>query len=230
MKPCRIFLLALLVLLPYFVLGQGSNKLVFNYGIKTGFQAITYNSIDFAIEGYRFNDNTIQSNKIGYTLTPFIRLTKDNFYVQTEAVFGVTRYKFDFYETIGEKGVVPNETEYNLTTYCVQVPLLVGYDFINYSNYGMSVFTGPKIKFLLTSLCDQEFSHFQYENLSEELNKRIFYWEFGLGVRIYNVFFDIVYDYGFTRNTSYITDADTGEVFASRRSDSALSFSIGFIF
>lgn len=209
---------------------SGNKRFIVNYGIKAGFQAVTYNHTDFSIEGYCFNDNTIQSNKIGYTINPFLRLTRGQFYLQTEAAFGITRYNFDFYETNVSEGETAATAEYNLTTYCLQVPLLIGYNFISYDNYGMSVFTGPRAKFIFTSMSDQEYLHFKHENLYEELDKKHLYWEIGLGVRIHNVFLDITYDWGLSPSRTVITDRETGSKFSSKRNDSILSFSVGFIF
>lgn len=206
------------------------NRIELNYGIKAGFQAITYNHTEFNIEGYSFNDNTIQSNKVGYTISPFLRLTKGKLYLQAEAAFGITRYNFEFYETEVEEGTHPPTAQYNLTTYSIHLPLLVGYNFISYEDYGMSVFTGPRAKFVLTSLSKQEFSHFKHEHLFEEPNKRDLYWELGLGVRIFNVFLDITYDWGLSMNRTNITDRDSGTIFTSKRNNSTLGFSVGFIF
>ena len=61
---------------PLFTLAQQeSNGIKVNGGAKIGFQAITYNDPNFGIDGYEFNPNTIQSNKTGYTLSPFMRVT-----------------------------------------------------------------------------------------------------------------------------------------------------------
>lgn len=110
------------------------------------------------------------------------------------------------------------------------MPLLVGYKFIDYEYYSMAVFTGPRAKFIFTSQSKQDFSHFKYEDLYEELDKRNLYWELGLGVRMYNVFFDITYDWGLARNKTKIIDRESGAIFSSKRNDSILSFSVGFIF
>lgn len=231
MKPINTLIALILILCAGNADAQDTdNRIKLNFGIKAGFQAITYNHTAFDIEGYRFNDNTIQSNKVGYTINPFIRVSKGNFYLQTETAFGITRHHFDFYETNETGEETPVTANYNLTTYCFQAPLLVGYNFINYDDYGMSVFTGPKAKFIFNSLSKQEFLHFKYDGLAEELDKMLLYWELGLGVRIYNVFFDITYDWGLSMSRTNITDEETGGVFTSKRNDSILSFSVGFIF
>ncbi len=231
MKRCTL-IATILMLYASMIAAQSTeeNRLKFNYGIKAGFQAITYNHTDFDIEGYTFNDNTIQSNKIGYTLTPFLRLTKGNFYIQTEAALGITRYNFDFNDNNVAQGFAPTTAEYDLTTYNIQIPLLIGYNFISYEDYGMSVFTGPRAKFIFTSLSTQDFMHFKYEQMMEELNKRDIYWELGLGIRIFNVLLDITYDWGLSMNKTRITDKESGAIFNSKRNDSTLGFSVGFIF
>lgn len=201
-----------------------------NYGVKAGFQAITYNSIDFDIAGYSFNDNTIQSDKVGFFVAPFIRFTKNNFYLQTEAALGITYHNYDFYETQNATGFIPNTSEYQHKTFCAKVPLLLGYNFINYPYYGMSVYTGPRVKFILNSISEQEFSHFKYEDLYEDSKKTEWYWEFGLGIKIYNVMIDITYDWGFHRNKSNIYSPAQNLIFHSKRSYNVLSFSAGFIF
>lgn len=203
--------------------------LKFNYGVKAGFQAVTYNHTNFNIEGYRFNDNTIQSSKVSYTINPFLRIAWKKFYIQTETALGITFHNFDFFETT-EEDITPGKAEYSLTTVCFQIPLLIGYNFIDYDNYGMGFFTGPRTKFILTSQSKQDFSHFKYDNLYEELDKRNLYWELGLGVRIHNVFFDITYDWGLSTNRTKITDKDTGATYYNKRNESVLSFSVGFIF
>lgn len=225
------FIAIIISLFAGIAVAQNNSQCKLNYGIKAGFQAVTYNHTNFNIDGYSFNDNTIQSNKVSYTINPFIRLTKGSFYVQTEAALGITRHHFDFYETdASEENTTPAEAEYNLTTYCIQVPLLVGYKFIDHEYYSMAVFTGPRAKFILTSQSKQTFSHFKYEDLYEELDKRNLYWELGLGVRMYRVFFDITYDWGLARNKTKIIDKESGAIFSSKRNDSVLSLSVGFIF
>ena len=87
----RNLIIYLFLLLPLCINAQESKKRIrLNAGVKVGFQAITYNDPTFEIEGYTFNENTIQSNKIGYTLAPFLRLSRGRYYIQTEAAFGIT--------------------------------------------------------------------------------------------------------------------------------------------
>ena len=92
---CLIFVL--LATFPIFaVVAQEKGKVHYNIGMKAGFQAVTYNDPEFDIEGYKFDTNNIQSNKIGYALSVFARVTKSKFYLQTEGTFGITNHSFVF--------------------------------------------------------------------------------------------------------------------------------------
>lgn len=226
MKASRIFILivtASLLALP--AVARQESPIKFNYGIKAGFQGITYNTTDFDIEGYSFNDNIIQSKKVGFITTPFVRLTKGKFYLQTETAFGITYCNYGFFDT-----ETLNSAEYELKTYCIKIPLLLGYNFINYPHYVMSVYTGPKASFNFTSLSEQSYANFKYADIYEELDKVEWYWNIGLGIRIYNVIIDFTYDFGIQRNKSHIHAPVEGLVFNSKRSNNVLSFSAGFIF
>ena len=229
----RNLLICIILLFPCMLCAQEKEKkLKFNAGLKVGFQAVTYNNPTFNIDGYTYNENTIQSNKIGYTIAPFMRLSKGRLYIQAEAAFGITRHSFDFTDTREEniEKTTPNIPEYNLRTYCLQVPILLGYEFIKQGKYGMSVFTGPRTRFTFTSLDKQEYRHFSYDDLNEVLEKKTYYWELGLGLKIYNVFFDFVYDMGLTDASKYMEAPKMGKRFKTERKDNILSFSVGMIF
>ena len=227
-------LIMVILSLPLFLQAQEkSEKLHFNCGLKVGFHAATYNTTVFEIDGYEYDDRIIQSNKIGYSVSPFIRLSKKRYYIQTEATMSISRHNFEFNE-ITQKNDKPLEggskPAYNLTTYCIQVPLLIGYKFVDSSPYGMSFFTGPKAKFVFTGHDKQRFKHFKYTDLEESLRDIVYYWELGFGVKISNICFDFVYDVGINSNTNGIISKKSGEKFYSNRSDNLLSFSLGIIF
>lgn len=227
-----LILLAALIFLCSFVAQEKKEQLKFNFGAKVGFQAIAYNNPEFEIEGYEFDSNTLHSNKIGYTITPFARLTKNKLYVQAETVFGIARHSFDFKATDNNESssIIPNQTTYNLRTICLQVPIVVGYHIIQEGKYQMSLFTGPKTKFVFTSHSKQEFKHFKDDSLEEVLKDKCYYWETGLGVKIGYVFFDFIYDWGITKASEYIISTTDNRKFRSDRRDHIFSFSVGMIF
>lgn len=228
----RCLIIVLIAAFPFITTAQEKGKVRFNVGLKAGFQAVTYNDPEFDIEGYKFDTNNIQSNKIGYAFSAFARISKNKFYLQTEGAFGITNHSFDFMdkqENI-DGNFIPNNTVYDLRTYCIQVPILFGYNIVERGRYGLGIFTGPRTKFVLTSLSQQNFKHFRYEHIEEVLNKRTYYWEVGMGIKISRVFLDITFDAGLNKAASHIISHDDGKIFTSSRRDNILSFSVGFIF
>ena len=226
-------IIALLFALTLHAQEKGDTRIKVNTGFKVGFHAATYNKTDFEIDGYEFNERIIQSNRIGYSASPFIRIIKGKYYLQTEATMSLSRHYFEFNsirpeETIQEEA--ENTPEYKLTTYCIQVPLLLGYEFLQSGHYAMSAFTGPNTKFVFTAHDKQEFSHFRYSDLQELLRSTVFYWRIGLGVKISNVCFDFTYDIGLNNNTRGIVSEKSGKRFSAQRSDNLLSLSAGIIF
>lgn len=227
------YILLFLLLIPLFTLTaqeEKNNSIKCNAGIKVGFQAATYNITKFRIEGYRYDDSAIQSNKTGYAITPFVRLSIGRSYFQTEAVLSISRHNFDFQEINPADQLIILPSEYNLTTYCIQVPLLYGHNFVLSDIYGMSIFTGPKAKFIFTGHDKQEFVNFSDTSLYEDLRPVVFFWEIGLGVKISRFFFDFTYDFGFTDNTRGVVSKNTNKRFDAERIDNLLSFSVGMIF
>lgn len=217
---------------PLFATAQEKGKVHYNIGMKAGFQAVTYNDPDFGIDGYRFDTNNIQSNKIGYALSLFARVTKSKFFLQTEGTFGISNHSFDFHDepVNTEENFIPNNTVYDLKTYCLQVPILFGYNVVQKGRYGLSLFTGPRTKFIFTSMSQQQFKHFYYEELEEVLNNKVYFWEIGMGIKISRVFLDITFDAGLNKAASHIISHSDGKIFSSSRRDNVLSFSVGFIF
>lgn len=235
-KSIIIAITAILLSLGVAAQGNKDNKSRVNAGLKIGFHAATYNNTDFCIDGYEYDNSIIQSNKIGYSVTPFIKVNYKRLYIQTEANLSLSRHYFEFIETNSNENETPMYTEnsktpeYKLTTYCIQVPLLLGYNFVESYPYTMSVFTGPKAKFVFTAHDKQEFMHFKYNYLREQLEPILYYWEIGLGVTISRFCFDFVYDVGLSNNAKGILSPNEGKKFKSKRSDNLLSFSIGIIF
>lgn len=225
----RNIIILFLILFPCLIHSQEKDIYRFNFGIKAGVHALTYNDPEFWIEGYDFNSSdNIQSRKIGYTVSAFVRYTFHRFYLQTEATLGLTQHNFEFKE-MNDGHQASGNSAYELRTLCIQAPLLFGYNFIDQRVFGMSVFTGPRAKQLLTSHCRQEFSNFKHKGLKEVLNRTTYYWEVGLGVKIGNVFFDFTYDISINNSSKYLESSETGDRFKSSRNENILSFSIGFI-
>ena len=205
---------------------NAQDKFKLNTGIKAGVQASTYQQTEFTLKGYNYNNKSLNT-RIGYTFSGFLRLSKGRPYIQTEGIFSIDKYNFSFEPQniiTNDENLIPR---YKLTTYSIHVPLLFGYNFVNTQTYKMSVFTGPKAKFLLPSLSDQRYDNFPFSDAKEELDPLTFSWVIGLEVNIANICFDFVYQLGLNNTSKYIYVPETHEKFLFNRNVDVLGFSLG---
>ncbi|MBR6806638.1 MAG: PorT family protein [Bacteroidaceae bacterium] len=208
---------------------QEESKLQFNGGLRVGVQANTYHNTSFNIEGYNYN-NTSQNTRIGYTISSFFRLGKNRLFVQTEATLSTEKHNFSFEPEEEVPGTVLKATpRYRQTNYSLQVPLLIGYYFVDSSPYKMGVFTGPKARILFTSLGEQDFDNFEFQKAKEYLEPLTSSWVVGLEVNIANLCFDFMYEVGMNNVSEYIFIPETGTRYNFNRNINALSFSLGVI-
>lgn len=223
----KLILLTLLLFLPLIATAQTGKKLKFDTGFKAGVQASTYQQTDFTLTGYNYN-NKSQNTRIGYTLSSFFRLRKGRAYIQTEGVFSIDKHNFSFEsDAPTTPDIVAGIPRYRLTTYSIKVPLLLGYNFVDSEPYKMGVFTGPKAKFLFTSLSKQKFDNFSFSSAKEYLNPLTYNWVIGLEIAISNLCFDFVYQIGLNNTSEYIYIPSTGQRFNFDRNINTLSFSLG---
>ena len=208
---------------------QEEQKLKFNGGLRIGVQANTYHNTRFNIEGYDYN-NTSQNTRVGYALSTFFRVNKNRMFVQTEAILSTEKHNFSFEPENELPGAtLTTPPRYRQTNYSIQVPLLVGYNFVNSAPYKMGVFTGPKARFLFTSLSKQEFDNFDFGEAKEYLDPLTYSWVLGLEVNIANLCFDFVYETGISNVSQYIFVPESGKRYRFDRNINALSFSLGVI-
>ena len=222
------FILALtLTLISSAISAQVERKLHFTTGFKAGVQANTYQHTQFDLEGYSYNKKSLNT-RIGYTISSFFKLSKGRPYIQAEGIFCIEKQNFSF-ET-NSKNDIPIEygiPRYRLTTYSIQAPLLFGYYFVDSHPYRMGIFTGPKAKFLFTSLSKQSFDNFDFQEAKEYLDPLTFNWKIGLEVNIANICFDFTYQIGLNNTSRYIYLPETGERFHFKRNVDSLGFSLG---
>ena len=119
----------------------------------------------------------------------------------------------------------------------IDFPVLYGYNVVKKGPYGMSIFAGPKLRYLWGKKNEITFSNFDQKGIHEKLYPFNISAVIGVGVNISRIFFDFRYEQGIGNISKSITydninsDGSTGisRIIFDRR-DSALSFSLGFIF
>lgn len=233
-----IFICILSVIAVVSVLGQQSrierinNKKV-NYGFRAGFNSSMYLVSDFKIHEVTIDD-IINTYKIGYFGSFFLRLNFQKHYLQPEISYQVSRCEIAF-DRLGSQQppIKPDNMIIKSKIHSIEVPVLYGYNIIKSGPYGMSVFGGPKIKYLMNNLNEIEFENFDQTNLQEKLYPITVSLTVGVAVNISNIFFDFRYEQGLSNISKSVT-YDNMESRESRyitfdRRDNILSFSLGII-
>lgn len=236
----HIRILAIFCFITIATYGQNNSNIrtkLFNIGIKAGF-----NSTNFQVEKIEIGNFAVEKIKndyhIGYFGTLFTRLNIKKHYIQPELTYNVSKGKMMFDKwnndiTYIDQVFSKAETE----IHSIDIPILYGYNTIKEDNYGLSVFAGPKVKFIITDKSKTTFENFTIENLTEEFNKMSATIVLGASVNIHNVFFDIRYEHGLsdisektysTVDKKYLLGAE--KTFRINRGLNAISFSIGTIF
>lgn len=209
-----------------------------NFGARAGFNSSMYLISDLKIKDVTIND--YQNNyKLGYFAAIFMRVNFQRHYLQPEISYQISKCEIVF-DKLGSQlpTISPDYASINSKINSIEMPLLYGYNIIKQGPYGLSVFGGPKIKFIWGKYNKISFDNFDQEDISEELFPLNISATVGVGVNISRIFFDFRYELGLNNisksitheNTpSNTTEQNTDKIIFDRR-ESVLSFSLGFMF
>lgn len=181
----------------------------------------------------------VQNNyKIGYFGALFMRINMKKHYIQPEVSYNVTKCEITF-DKLGSQhpAIEPDYASVQSVLHSIDFPVLYGYNVVKKGPYGMSIFAGPKLRYLWGKKNEITFSNFDQKGIHEKLYPFNISAVIGVGVNISRIFFDFRYEQGIGNISKSITydninsDGSTGisRIIFDRR-DSALSFSLGFIF
>ncbi len=177
----------------------------FHFGVKVGVNeshTLTQNSIS------AINFNSI--SKSGYNLGLFARIGVNKVYVQPEILFCHKICE-------SNAGVVTQ----NLTLNTFQFPLLLGYKLIDLKLVSLRLFTGPAVSLKASASQGSSLSSISLG----KLNNDTWDWQFGSGIDVGPLTFDIRYEYGLSK-LSTLTSAGSG--FGNKAN--FVSVAIGFKF
>ena len=119
-----------------------------NFGIKAGF-----NSSMFLVSKLKIKDVTIdevQNNyKIGYFGALFMRINMKKHFIQPEVSYNVTKCEISF-DKLGSQhpAIEPDYASVQSVLHSIDFPILYGYNVVKKGPYGMSIFAGPKLRYL----------------------------------------------------------------------------------
>lgn len=205
-----------------------------NYGAKVGFTSTIYLSSTFQLENVRIKQ--IQNNyKVGYNASAFVRFNMGKHYIQPELTYNVNKCEVVFEKNGNKLNTPADYASINSEIHSFELPILYGYNFIKKGIYGMSIFMGPKIRYLWESRSKFSYNNFNQTGIDEEFYPINLGLAGGVAVYIANIFFDFRYEqivHNISRKVNHggsQAGADPGTLKMHRR-DNTLSFSLGVIF
>ena len=140
-----------------------------NFGVRAGF-----NSSMFMVSELKIKDVTIdevQNNyKIGYFGALFMRINMKKHYIQPEVSYNVTKCEITF-DKLGSQhpAIEPDYASVQSVLHSIDFPVLYGYNVVKKGPYGMSIFAGPKLRYLWGKKNEITFSNFDQKGIHEKL-------------------------------------------------------------
>ncbi len=241
----RIALLLSLFMLTAHLFGQDAYKRVerpntkkVNFGIKAGFNSSMFLVSDFRIRDVTIDD--IQNNyEIGYFASFFMRINMKRHFLQPEVSYNINRCEIEF-DKLGSQhpDIEPNYATVRSTIHSIDFPILYGYNVVKEGPFGMSIFAGPKLRYIWGKQKDITFVNFDQNGIHERLYPFNASAVIGVGVNISRIFFDFRYDLGLFNISKSVTYdhsmPDSGVILRENmkfdRRDYTLSFSLGVLF
>lgn len=218
------------------IIGRPNNSR-FNIGVKAGFNASMFLVSDFKIQDVTINE--IQNNyRVGYFGALFMRINMKKHFVQPEVSYNVSKCEIMF-DKLGSHhpDIEPDYASVFSVIHSVDFPVLYGYNVVKNGPYGMSIFVGPKLRYIWGKKNEITFENFDQKGIDERLYPFNLSAVIGVGVSISRIFFDFRYEQGLhniSKSVTYDsinTDESTGvSNIIFRRRDQVLSFSFGVIF
>lgn len=192
-----------------------------NLGLKVGFNS-AIPTINLQTEYGSLSSET--TNSVGYIGEVFMRLNLNRVYFQPELAYCLTKEHISI-QTEDHS----NYATFNINVNSLDASAIWGYNTVKEDRYGLSLFSGVKIKYAYE--IDLKSSKSAKHTTDNEAFYN-FYITTGLGVNVSNLFFDFRYDIALKKNDIDMTglrSASYGKINLNRKAN-ILSFSIGVLF
>lgn len=209
------------------------NHRVVNFGVKAGFNSSMFIVSELKIQDVTINE--VQNNyKIGYFGAFFMRINMKKHFIQPEVSYNVSKCDISF-DKLGAQhpDIEPDYASVTSVLHSIDFPVLYGYNVVKQGPYGMSIFGGPKFRYLWGRKNEITFKNFDQEGIRENIHPLNASIVVGVGVNISRIFFDFRYEqdlFNISKSVTYNSTTTGVSDITFRRRDSALSFSLGVIF
>lgn len=205
-----------------------------NWGVKSGFSSTIYKVEEFIVGAHPIT-NHIAKSEISSFYTAFMRINIHRHYLQSELSYNISNYSI-YFPTEQWKTSATETDLSSISTKIIglEVPLYYGYHIIKEGPYSMSLYLGPKAKYILTDYSRHIFENLPYHQIEESIYPINLSLMTGLEINISRIFFDFSFEYGLHNISKGFTIDNEPHInakeFTFNRRKNVLSFSIGFMF
>ena len=214
-------------------LGRQFQSTNFNGGVRIGFAATGTYLTKAVMNDHKLPDYT-QDTQVGNFIALQLRLTAKSVLFQTgvglnfnKSSFFVDRNSWD------PESTTRDEVGCSYSALSLTIPLQVGYHVIDRPPYRMSIFTGPRLRFVPSKYYSVEYTNTDPYVYSDSPASLVSGWTAGMSIQIGRTFLDFEYE-ATINNVSYGMYETTGNPsapdFTLNRRVSMISFSYGIIF
>lgn len=242
----RIFTFVLLWGIALEVAGQNSTSInqfkittgSINFGMKAGFNSTMLNILSMTIDGEEVTEY-FNSYRIGYLSSAFMRINVGNHFFQPELAYSISNG-----EVIPERegntqpihmGNITSSIR--ISTHNIHLPLIYGYHIVKKGPYGMALFAGPQLNYLIKRPNQLEILGYGLELVNGSTDPWGVGITAGIAVNISRIFFDFRFDTTINNlsKSLYANSTDTENLgkpipISLKQQQSALSFSLGLMF
>lgn len=215
------------------------NEKVFNFGATVGFSSSLPVINSITVNEYKMENIRVEY-KVGYLASAFCRINFDRFFIQPSFSWVYSENEIHFSAPqLNEPGNPEETTEFPMRQLDVKVrsleaPVLIGYNVVKQDAYALSVMAGPKFKYNYKVSYSSVYKDSPFEFESDSTPYGISF-AMGVGVSIWRLFFDFVYEFGlnqvesdFKNPNEHLPLPDT-KLQIDKRTN-VMSFSLGFLF
>lgn len=235
----RVLTLLLAALLPSMAQAQLMDRLSLpsfprvNMGLKVGFAATGTYVTDAYIDGHELSEYTMDTQVGNFAAVQF-RVNSRKLLFQTGMSVALTKSSFMIDKNSwNPEATSKDEMSESYSMISFSVPLQVGYHIVNNDPYCMSIFTGPRFRYIPDKYYTATFENMGPNKLIENPTTILMGWSIGLSVKIGRTFLDFEYEAvinNMSRSLSYESGIYPGPDIRLGRRFSTVAFSYGVMF
>lgn len=214
-------------------LGRQFQSTKFNWGVRIGFAATGTYLTEAVMNDHKLPDYT-QDTQVGNFIALQFRLTSNSVLLQTGV--GLSSNKSSFFvdrNSWDAESTTRDEVGCSYSALSMMIPLQIGYHVIDRPPYRMSIFTGPRLRYVPSKYYSVEYTNTDPYIYSDSPTELVIGWTAGMSIQIGRTFLDFEYEATINNVSSgmYETTGNaSAPVFTLDRRVSMISFSYGIIF